>query len=235
MLILIVGMPSSGKTTAARILGEMGFSVASTGDVIREEIKRRGLPYTKENDRKVADWFHEEGREKIVIDRLLKKVSGEKIVIEGLRDPKQLKELERRLHSVGLLLKRVSILHGSKKIERFIAVIDPRIDLPEIKPYDALTLSVLALIFMRHNEKSKISLSTLREDLVTLIEDKEKTDMILHKALTKLSKDNIIRIKSDEGTIELTEIGKALLPPPDLIDKVIIEALSKKVGEKNET
>ena len=96
MLILIVGMPSSGKTTAAQILGKMGFSVASTGDVIREEIKRRGLPYTKENDRKVADWFHEEGREKIVIDRLLKKVSGEKIVIEGLRDPKQLKELERR-------------------------------------------------------------------------------------------------------------------------------------------
>jgi len=153
----------------------------------------------------------------------------------GLPLDAALKELERRLHSVGLLLKRVSILHGSKKIERFIAVIDPRIDLPEIKPYDALTLSVLALIFVRHNEKSKISLSTLREDLVTLIEDKEKTDMILHKALTKLSKDNIIRIKSDEGTIELTEIGKALLPPPDLIDKVIIEALSKKVGEKNET
>lgn len=153
----------------------------------------------------------------------------------GLPLDAALKELERRLHSVGLLLKRVSILHGSKKIERFIAVIDPRIDLPEIKPYDALTLSVLALIFVRHNEKSKVSLSTLREDLVTLIEDKEKTDMILHKALTKLSKDNIIRIKSDEGTIELTEIGKALLPPPDLIDKVIIEALSKKVGEKNET
>ena len=153
----------------------------------------------------------------------------------GLPLDAALKELERRLHSVGLLLKRVSILHGSKKIERFIAVIDPRIDLPEIKPYDALTLSVLALIFMRHNEKSKISLSTLREDLVTLIEDKEKADTILHKALTKLSKDNIIRIKSDEGTIELTEIGKALLPPPDLIDKVIIEALSKKVGEKNET
>jgi len=153
----------------------------------------------------------------------------------GLPLDAALKELERRLHSVGLLLKRVSILHGSKKIERFIAVIDPRIDLPEIKPYDALTLSVLALIFVRHNEKSKISLSTLREDLVTLIEDKEKADTILHKALTKLSKDNIIRIKSDEGTIELTEIGKALLPPPDLIDKVIIEALSKKVGEKNET
>jgi len=96
MLILIVGMPSSGKTTAAKMLEEMGFSVASTGDVIREEIKRRGLPYTKENDRKVADWFHEEGREKIVIARLLSKLKGEKKAIDGLRDPKQLKELERK-------------------------------------------------------------------------------------------------------------------------------------------
>ena len=96
MLILIVGMPSSGKTTAAKMLEEMGFSVASTGDVIREEIKRRGLPYTKENDRKVADWFHEEGREKIVIARLRSKLKGEKKAIDGLRDPKQLKELERK-------------------------------------------------------------------------------------------------------------------------------------------
>ncbi len=108
MLILIVGMPSSGKTTAAKLLGEMGFSVASTGDVIREEIKRRGLPYTKENERKVADWFHECGREKIVIDRLLKRVSGDKIVIEGLRDPKQVKELERRIGEKPVIIAMVS-------------------------------------------------------------------------------------------------------------------------------
>jgi dephospho-CoA kinase len=95
MLIVIVGMPSSGKTTVAKILGKMGFSVASTGDVVREEIKNRGLPYTKEIDRKVADWFHEESRERVVIKRLLGKLKGEKRVIDGLRDPKQIEELER--------------------------------------------------------------------------------------------------------------------------------------------
>ncbi|UCG94980.1 MAG: AAA family ATPase [archaeon] len=96
MLILIVGMPSSGKTTAAKIFKEIGFSVASTGDVVREEIKNRGLAYTKETDRKTADWFHKKGRERIVINRLLDKLKGEKKVIEGLRDPKQIEELERR-------------------------------------------------------------------------------------------------------------------------------------------
>ncbi|MCK4635016.1 MAG: AAA family ATPase [Candidatus Aenigmarchaeota archaeon] len=96
MLILIVGMPSSGKTTAAQIFEEMGFSVASTGDIVREEIKSRDLSYTKENDREVADWFHEEGRETLVIERLLSKLKGKNKVIEGLRDPKQMERLENK-------------------------------------------------------------------------------------------------------------------------------------------
>lgn len=104
MLLVIVGMPSSGKTTAAKILEKTGFSVVSTGDVVREEIKARGLPYTKENDREVADWFHEEGRETLVIKRLLDKVRGERVVIEGLRDPKQLKELENSTGEIPVVI-----------------------------------------------------------------------------------------------------------------------------------
>lgn len=94
MLILLVGMPSSGKTTVARILAEMGFSVASTGDVIRDEIKRRDLPYTKENDRKVSDWFHD-GREDLVVERLLERLEGDRKVVDGLMDPEQVKKIRK--------------------------------------------------------------------------------------------------------------------------------------------
>jgi len=104
MLILIVGMPSSGKTTAAQIFEEMGFSVASTGDIVREEIKSRDLPYTKENDREVADWFHEGDREALVIERLLDKVKGDKIVIEGLRSDEQLYKLEEKTEKVPVII-----------------------------------------------------------------------------------------------------------------------------------
>ncbi len=96
MLIVIVGKPASGKTTAVETLGELGFSTASTGDVIRDEIKRRGWKYNKKNDAKIGNWFHRGNRESLVVKRLLKKTKGDKIALEGLRDPRQLKELKKQ-------------------------------------------------------------------------------------------------------------------------------------------
>ena len=71
-LIVIVGMPGSGKTFAGEILKKrFNAKVVETGDIIREEIKRRGAKYTPETDKKFRDWFHS-GREHLVIKRLLK-------------------------------------------------------------------------------------------------------------------------------------------------------------------
>ena len=95
MIILIVGRRGSGKTTAAKSLEKMGFTVKSTGDVVREEIKNRGLPYNKETDYKVSKWFNSEGREVLISRRLLKDFKGGKLVIEGLRTPEQIKEIKK--------------------------------------------------------------------------------------------------------------------------------------------
>lgn len=93
MLILLVGLTSSGKSTAAEILEEMSFQVLSTGDVIREEIKNRGLPYTRENDVKISQWFNEQGEEK-VIERLTDKLRKQKVVIDGIRTIENVRKLE---------------------------------------------------------------------------------------------------------------------------------------------
>ena len=93
MLILLVGLTSSGKSTAADILSEMGFSVASTGDVIRDEIKNRGWQYNKENDVRVSRWFNEEAGEKEVIKRLRSNLQGDKKVIDGIRSHEMLEKL----------------------------------------------------------------------------------------------------------------------------------------------
>jgi len=97
MLILLVGLPSSGKTTAAQILKEMGFSVISSGDIIREEVKKRGLPYTIENDTKIRKWFHEEGREALLLKRLLERARGENLVWDGPRSTEYLEELKEKM------------------------------------------------------------------------------------------------------------------------------------------
>ncbi len=90
VLLSIVGMPGSGKSTVAQIIKKrFGGCIFSTGDVIRDEIKRRGLKYMPENDRAVSKWFHT-GREALLIGRLcakIKKCRSRIIVIEGLRAP----------------------------------------------------------------------------------------------------------------------------------------------------
>ena len=91
-LILIVGLPGSGKSFAAGVIKKhFHAKVLETGDVIREEIKRRGWKYNPENDKKVRLWFHT-GREHLIVKRLWKKMKNCKgtVAIDGLRSPKEL-------------------------------------------------------------------------------------------------------------------------------------------------
>lgn len=85
-LILIIGLPGSGKSFAAFIIKKhFNAKVFETGNIIREEIKSRNWEYTPENDMKVRLWFHS-GREHLIIERLWKKMRNEKgiVVIDGL-------------------------------------------------------------------------------------------------------------------------------------------------------
>jgi dephospho-CoA kinase len=97
-LILIVGLPGSGKSAAADFIKrKFNADIVHSGDIIREEIRRRGLKYTPKNDALIAHWFHTGGREELVVKRVWNKIrkSNKKlIVIEGLRSVKQLKYME---------------------------------------------------------------------------------------------------------------------------------------------
>ena len=88
-IILIVGLPGSGKSLASEIIKrKFKAEKFSSGDIIREEIKRRGWKYTPENDRKIADWFHTGDREKLLVKRTWSKIKNSRrkyIVIDGLR------------------------------------------------------------------------------------------------------------------------------------------------------
>lgn len=145
-----------------------------------------------------------------------------------------LRELEKRLNSVGILLKRIQMIHGSKKIDRFIAVIDPTIRLDELRPYDDVTLSVLAILFIKHVSGNKISVSSVLDDLTIILNDKDKAEVYLNKALTRLINDKVIKLDSSNNEISFTEIGKAILPPPELVNEILIEALLKEKRDKDE-
>ena len=96
-VILVIGMPGSGKTFAAKLLAKkLKANRISSGDAIRSEIKRRGLRYTSENDRKIANYFHQKGREKILVKQTIKKIKKNRLnIIEGFRNLEQLDMLRK--------------------------------------------------------------------------------------------------------------------------------------------
>jgi len=99
LVILITGLPGSGKSTAAEFIKKnFNAAVFHSGDVIRDEIKRRGLKYTPETDAFFAHWFHIGGRERLIANRTWDKVKKSKkkiAVIEGFRSSETLYHFKR--------------------------------------------------------------------------------------------------------------------------------------------
>jgi dephospho-CoA kinase len=88
-IIAIVGMPGAGKTEAAEYLATKGIPFVRFGEITEEEVKKRGLPLTPENERIVRETIRKEGGMRAYavnaepkINDLLAK--NDSIVIDGL-------------------------------------------------------------------------------------------------------------------------------------------------------
>jgi dephospho-CoA kinase len=87
-LLLITGMPGSGKTTLADMLRDRGYKVFTMGDVIRHEIRMRNLEPTPENIGKMAEDIRKTGGEEAVAKRCVPLIIGEpnnKVALDGVR------------------------------------------------------------------------------------------------------------------------------------------------------
>ena len=99
LLFCVIGLPGSGKSTVADYIAQRYHgTVIHSGDVIRAEVRRRKLPYTSESDLKVAQWFHEKGRQRLLAKRVwdvLKRSKKSILVEEGFRSLEATRELQR--------------------------------------------------------------------------------------------------------------------------------------------
>ena len=97
-LIVIVGMPGSGKAMASRVARDLGYPVLVCGDVIREEAKKRGLPPTPENIGILMLKIREEEGRAIVASRLIPRIQAQDsyvVVVEGARNIEEIDELRK--------------------------------------------------------------------------------------------------------------------------------------------
>ncbi|MGM0770530.1 MAG: dephospho-CoA kinase [Halobacteriota archaeon] len=87
-IIAFVGMPASGKSVASDVVKEQKIDVVNMGDVIREEVKARGLEPTDANTGAVAnDLRNREGMD-AVAKRCVPKIEAfgkDLVVVDGVR------------------------------------------------------------------------------------------------------------------------------------------------------
>jgi dephospho-CoA kinase len=115
-VLAFVGAPAAGKTEAASVAREMGVPVITMGDVIRDELSRRGLSLSDENAGRIANELRaREGMDAIakrcipLIKRL--EASGERntkkkvIAIDGIRGIAEVETFKREFGTDFVLIR----------------------------------------------------------------------------------------------------------------------------------
>ncbi|WP_461864679.1 dephospho-CoA kinase [Thermococcus sp.] len=90
MIVIVTGMPGSGKSKIVREFSKHGVPHVSMGDIVREETVKRGLDLTKENVAKVSIRLRQELGQNAVAKLTVEKVrellkSSSVVVIDGVR------------------------------------------------------------------------------------------------------------------------------------------------------
>lgn len=94
MIILITGLPGSGKSSVARILKEKGFEMIEMGNIARALAKKEGMQ-VDEFSKLVRKKYGKEFYAKKVIELIKKKKGKKNFVISGLRSLEELNELKK--------------------------------------------------------------------------------------------------------------------------------------------
>jgi dephospho-CoA kinase len=146
-IILLTGMPGAGKSVFAEVAKRNGFPVISLGDVVREEVRKRGLEPTLENALRIANELRmkmgKEAIAKIALPKVLESCKSSCIVIvDGIRSIEEVETIKR---GVGVKEYLIVAVHASPRT-RFQRILDrgrqgdPR-DFEEFKKRDFEELS----------------------------------------------------------------------------------------------
>jgi dephospho-CoA kinase len=109
-VLAFVGAPAAGKTEAALVAEEMGIPVITMGEVVRAELRRRGLPLSDENAGRVASELRaREGTDAIAKRCIphIREIAGKKtvIVVDGIRGITEVETLKKEFGTDFMLVR----------------------------------------------------------------------------------------------------------------------------------
>jgi dephospho-CoA kinase len=104
--VFLIGLPGSGKTTAAIYLADLGFKTISAGDLVRTVCEEQGIAPTRENLSLCGQTLLRLHGHEHFADLLFRKANkATKVVFEGIRPAKVLASLKQRIpHTLTILV-----------------------------------------------------------------------------------------------------------------------------------
>jgi dephospho-CoA kinase len=104
-IILVVGMPGSGKTVIAEVAKDLGIGVFNMGDVIRDECMKRKLPSNTETYTYVMKDIRNQYGPQIVAKRTYEKISAKNdlVCIDGVRSQEEVEFFKKVSDKVYIL------------------------------------------------------------------------------------------------------------------------------------
>jgi dephospho-CoA kinase len=120
-VIGVVGMPGSGKSVVSDLARDLGLPVVVMGDVVREEVNRRGLLLTPENVGEVMLEIRTNFGDVVVAERCLPRIEGydsSVVLIEGIRSWKEVDFLKEKCPKFQLVAVHSSPETRLKRLRR---------------------------------------------------------------------------------------------------------------------
>jgi len=99
-------MPGAGKTLAAEYAKKMSYPVVVMGDVIRDEVKQRGLKPTPENLGEIMLKIRRDEGQGAVAKRCIPKIENEEgpvVIIDGVRSLEEVEEFRKAFQNFSLI------------------------------------------------------------------------------------------------------------------------------------
>ena len=73
-IVTFVGLTGSGKSTAVKYLTDKNYPKVYFGGIILDEVKRRGLELTQENEQPVREELREKEGKDFIVNRIIKQI-----------------------------------------------------------------------------------------------------------------------------------------------------------------
>jgi dephospho-CoA kinase len=112
--VIFCGMPGSGKSIGLTVAPDLGIPVFVMGDVVREEVACRKLPYSPQSLGQVMLEIRDQYGSAVIAERCIEKlqqVSSSHVLIDGARSEAEISAFKRVIEHV-----RVIAVHASPKI-----------------------------------------------------------------------------------------------------------------------